>query len=310
VAVVWVNAPPTAIESEPERIAGIVLTRRDAPAERTYFDDQDAVQSEDFNSPDSAAPFGVDEALPSAALRPRLEVSLAPPSANESLAPASQPLAEVIISAKGRAALSSRQGEDAIIAADLAAQRGRRGPIGPPTQVSIFGSAPAAGHSFVFVLDRSQSMGEAGLGVLRAAEGELAQALTALQANHKFQIIAYNKTPLALHPRGLAAADQENKERAMVFVKDLVAMGGTGHAAAVHAALRLNPDVIFLLTDGGDPRLTHPEMEEIAHRAGRTRITCLQFGFGPSPDEAAEAMRILAERTRGSYGYIDMASRR
>jgi hypothetical protein len=216
----------------------------------------------------------------------------------------------VTLSAKGRVGLPSREGDDAIIAADLAAQRGRAGPVGPPTQVSVFGSAPAAGHSFVFILDRSQSMGDAGLGVLRAAEGEFAQALTALQSNHKFQVIAYNKTPLAFHARGLAIANDANKAQAVAFVKDLVALGGTGHAAAIHAALRLNPDVIFLLTDGGDPRLTRPEIEEIARRAGRTQITCLQFGFGPSPDETADAMRILAERTRGSYIYIDMSRRR
>jgi hypothetical protein len=72
----------------------------------------------------------------------------------------------------------------------------------------------------------------------------------------------------------------------------------------------LEPDVVFLLTDGGDPRLTNPEIDEIVRRAGqRTRITCLQFGFGPSPDDSS-AMRILAERTAGSYQYIDMAERK
>jgi hypothetical protein len=301
---------PIGVTEAPERNAGIVLARRDANRERVYFDEQDQSQESGSQSAAQASEASASESLPTLEQAPQLEPSLALPTADGPFAANEKALADVALASRGRPGFSDREGEEAIIAADLAAQRGRGGPAGPPTQVSLFGSAPAPGHSFVFVIDRSQSMGDAGLGVLRAAEGELAGALSGLRSNHKFQIIAYNKTPTPFNPRGMAAADEAAKERAISFVRDLIALGGTGHFAALLSAMRLEPEVIFLLTDGGDPRLTHPEIDELARRAARrTRITCLQFGFGPSPDDSA-AMRILAERTGGSYQYIDMASRR
>jgi hypothetical protein len=302
--------PAAGIDEEPERNAGIVLARRDAARERVYFEEQHEAQERGSQSPARASDAAAADSLPAAEAAPPLEPSLALPTAEGPFAADARALADVALASRGRPGFADREGEEAIIAADLAAQRGRGGPTGPPTQISLFGSAPAAGHSFVFVIDRSQSMGDAGLGVLRAAEGELTSALAALRANHKFQIIAYNKTPMPFHARGMATADEANKERAIAYVRDLAALGGTGHFAALLAATRLEPDVVFLLTDGGDPRLTNPEIDEIVRRCSRrTRITCLQFDFGPSPDDSA-ALRVLAERTAGSYQYIDMAARR
>lgn len=300
-------ARPAAIE--PERSVGIVLTQRHARDERTYFDEQQATAANQIESAAASMTSNLADALPAAAQAPPLEAALALPAIDGPFAADANALADVSLTGKGRANLYSREGEQAIIAADRAAQRGRGGPSGPPTEVQLFGSAPAAGRSFTFVIDRSQSMGDTGLGVLGAAEQELEQALTALQRNHRFQIIAYNKTPLAFHPRGLSPADESAKQRALDFLRNLSALGGTGHHLALLAALRQEPEVIFLLTDGGDPRLTRPEIDELVRRAaGRTTIVCLQFGFGPTPHEG-DSMRSLAERTNGSYRYIDMSRR-
>lgn len=305
-----VRTPVRQAAIEPERSVGIVLTQRNVRNERVYF--QEATEPTHANQTEVASAASttsdLEHALPSASQAPPLDVASALPTADGPVA-RENALADVTLTGKGRANLYSREGEEAIIAADLAAQRSRGGPAGPPTQVELFGSAPAVGRSFVFVIDRSQSMGETGLGVLKAAESELAQALTTLRSNHTFQVIAYNKAPLAFQPRGLVPADAEMKERALNFLRGLSALGGTGHYLALLTALRLEPEVIFLLTDGGDPRLTRPEVDELARRAqGRTSIVCLQFGFGPLP-EHSEVMRSLAEKTGGSYSYINMAQR-
>ncbi|MBW3599416.1 MAG: hypothetical protein KY475_19365 [Planctomycetes bacterium] len=297
------TAPPPA--AEPDRSVGIVLARRDAQDERSYFDEAATEAADD--SPSAAASSSAAAALPDAAQAPPLDAALALPAADDSFLASDGALPDVTLSGKGRGRFYDGEGEEDIIAEDLARQKARGGPSGPPTEVSIFDSAPIAGRSFVFVLDRSQSMGDAGLGVLRAAEGELEHALASLKANHQFQIIAYNKTPIAFHPGGMARADGAGKDRAVAFVRDLAALGGTGHYLAISSAMRLRPDVIFLLTDGGDPRLTTPQIEQLARRAAPvTKIVCLQFGFGPAPDNS-DALRILAERTGGSYSYIDMS---
>ncbi len=303
-----VQAPARPVAVEEERNVGIVLTQRTPREDRTYWTEPADASTHADSSSQASSSTDLGAALPDAGAEPALSSAVPLPSAEGPFVSGDDPLAEVSLASGGSRGLRSREGEEAIIAADLARQRGRGGPVGPPTEVGIFGSAPTAGHSFVFVIDRSQSMGDAGLGVLRAAESELERALTALRSNHKFQIIAYNRTPLSFHARGLAPATQENKQQAVAFVRDLSALGGTGHYAALAAAMRLEPDVVFFLTDGGDPRLTNPELEEIARRARRTRVTCLQFGFGASPDDP-DTMRRLAEATQGSYAYVDMSRR-
>jgi hypothetical protein len=297
-------APPVA--AEPDRSVGIVLARRDADDAREYFEEPATEQSETSAAADSATASAA--ALPDAGAAPPLDAALALPAADGPLAAHENALPDVSLSGKGRARLYDGAGEAEIIAEDLARQRAGRGPSGPPTQVSMFGSGPITGRSFVFVLDRSQSMGDAGLGVLSAAEGELEQALAPLQSNHRFQIIAYNKTPIAFHAGGMAPAEEAAKAKAVEFVRNLIALGGTGHYLALMSAIRLKPDVIFLLTDGSDPRLSLAQIDDLTRRAADARIVCLQFGFGPAA-ENSDAMRILAERTGGSYAYLDMSRR-
>src|SRR5205807_1148435 len=71
----------------------------------------------------------------------------------EGLVPAPQPGV-----GRGRGRLPSGIDEDAIRAEDALIPREVL-PTGPTAQLSLFGSAPAVGRSFVFVIDRSQSMG-------------------------------------------------------------------------------------------------------------------------------------------------------
>ena len=87
-------------------------------------------------------------------------------------------------------------GDADIIAAEAARRAASGGPQGPPTSVSLFGSAPAVGHTFVFVIDRSKSMGSRVLNALAAAEKELISALEKLESNHRFEIVAYHNRPV------------------------------------------------------------------------------------------------------------------
>jgi hypothetical protein len=181
-----------------------------------------------------------------------------------------------------------------------------RGPAGPAAEVSLFGSAPAVGHRFVFLIDRSQSMGGSGLGVLVEAEKELNRALAGLEPIHKFQIIAYHHKPTYFSDEGPLPATPENRRRVAKFFGGLAAFGATRHDIALLAALRAEPDCIFLLTDAGDPAPDQVTIHRIRQRAGgRTTIHCLQFGFEAGPGER-NFMHQLAADTGGSYGYIQV----
>jgi uncharacterized protein with von Willebrand factor type A (vWA) domain len=175
--------------------------------------------------------------------------------------------------------------------------------------LSLFGSAQAEGRSFVFVIDRSQSMGGSGLGAIQAAAAELQAQIAALTPEQRVQVIAYNQATSFLGDRELIPASDANKKRLTEFVANISAFGQTEHVRALIAAMKLKPEVIFLLTDGGDPLLTAADLRIIREQAaGRVSIHTLHFGRG-EPGEAADFLARLAAENRGSYTYIDMNRR-
>ncbi len=187
--------------------------------------------------------------------------------------------------------------------------RQRQGTPGPKTDISLFGSAAAVGNSFVFVLDRSDSMGRGGLGVIALAKREFQRALAKLEPVHQFQIVAYNHQQVFFGGRRkLVPATEPNKELVGKFMSGLASFGATNHFSAIMTALNRSPDVVFLLTDGGDPPLSHPQMVQILKRAReRTTIHCIEFGRGPFDGEE-NFMQRLARDTHGSFRYVNVSA--
>lgn len=192
-----------------------------------------------------------------------------------------------------------------MIARDRVAIR-RSAPKGDPANTQIFGSGNLSGRQFVFVIDRSKSMGGSGLGVLDMARNELSGALESLEDHHQFQVIAYHRSTVMIGERKLLFATDENKRRAPSFIQSLVAFGATRHDNGLTAALTFQPDVVVLMTDGGLPELNNGEIQAMAQMAGgRTEIHCVQFGSGANQERDNFMMR-LATETDGSYRYIDV----
>ena len=133
--------------------------------------------------------------------------------------------------------------------------------------MSLFGSGSAVGRSFVFVIDRSQSMGGEGLGAIGAAAKELAVQLEQLTAQQRFQVVAYNQSVAMISERELLPADDQNKDKLIRFVADTAAYGQTEHMRGLLVALKLKPEVIFLLTDGGDPVLDNSQLRAIREQS-------------------------------------------
>jgi len=199
--------------------------------------------------------------------------------------------------------------DEAAILADDASQHRPGRPSGPKATLHVFNSPPVAGHSFVFVIDRSASMGAGGLGAIGAAAKELAAQLGSLTADQRFQVVVYNQSSVYLTGRELIPATDENKAKLVKFISELADFGQTEHERGLLAALRLKPDVIFLLTDGGDPHLRPGQTGFLAEQTvGQTSIHCLHFGTGSADAVPADHfLRRLAAETGGSYGFITVA---
>jgi hypothetical protein len=183
--------------------------------------------------------------------------------------------------------------------------------LGGKAHTSMFG-IQADGYKFVYLLDRSASMGGPESSALGAAKAELLASLDHLEQTHQFQIIVYNEKATTFNPTGDANrvlfATERNKAAAAKFLESVGSFDGTRHDAALSAALRLRPDVLFLLTDGDDPKLGPQELERINRLAGGATIHVVQFGPGPQP-EADNFLKQLARQNAGQYAYVTPAKK-
>ncbi|NQT17863.1 MAG: hypothetical protein HQ582_34235, partial [Planctomycetes bacterium] len=140
---------------------------------------------------------------------------------------------------------------------------GRRGAIGKKGQATLFGIT-AEGWKFVYVFDRSESMNWHDRRPLKAAKAELQASLQSLDQVHQFQIIFYNQDPDIFNPSGqrnkLAFATEQNKNNAHRFIRGITATGGTEHVPAIMLAIKLQPDVVFFLTDADEPALSNGQL--------------------------------------------------
>lgn len=292
-------------ETDSPRSAGIVVAQRAEPTQ--FFDETASDPSSDPQS-DASLSEAIPSTTPQSAPVTTPQASLASdlplpgaPSTSDLTAPIAGPPLGFGLDAEAEAALIAQDRE-----AIAARNRHRQGPA---TQLSLFGSAPAQGHRFVFVIDRSKSMGGEGLGALGASQLELSRQLQQLKDNHEFQIIAYHHRTTMLGQRKMLPAEAKYIEQVPGFFASLGAFGSTDHELALQTAVALDPDVVFFLTDGDQPALTNRQIDEIQRRTqGKVTINCIRFGFGRE-QQSDHFMKRLAQRTGGDYRYVDMSAR-
>ena len=180
--------------------------------------------------------------------------------------------------------------------------------------VGSLGTAPFfgiwdGGAKFVYVIDCSGSMFS--YNAMQAAKTELLASLRSLGRRQQFQIIFYNLDQKWLKAPGNTdcqyfPATELNRRLAGQFVAEVQPDGGTQHLPALELALRLHPDVIFFLTDAGEPEMEPEELDQVRRRnQGRSRIHCVQFGMSDESTvpAAPNFLRKLATQNNGDYAY-------
>ena len=154
-------------------------------------------------------------------------------------------------------------------------------------RTGMFG-VEGVGYKFVYVIDRSGSMGGDGNATLQAAKKELVESIKKLESTNSFQIVFYNHRTAKFEPKGngLAVfATDGNKDLAERFLDSITAGGGTEHEAAPRLALKLKPDVIFWLTDADRPKLDDEQIARVNHLAAGTVIHTIEFGPGSQKED-------------------------
>jgi len=255
-------------------------------------------QIEDAPSPTSE-PAPADSPVP---LEPPVQVEIPDPT-RERLGPAANP-------PRDRAPPIASAAE---LARPTARRPGNQPPgTGTPTggggvgEVQFFGQGQQ-GSRFVYLLDASASMLEHG--AIRVAKAELQASLAPMSETQEFQVIFYNEQLFPMTSRSernsLFTATETNRNLAAQHIRAIQPAGATDHKTALISALRLKPDVLFFLTDAGEPWLDARDLQEIRRRnGGVTRICVVEFGNGPAlSSQEGSWTRRLARDNNGSYEY-------
>ncbi len=178
---------------------------------------------------------------------------------------------------------------------------GTGGGHGPAT----FLKAPVQARSVVYVLDRSLSMGLNG--ALELATNELLAGLAELPETTRFQVILYNRiaVPMRLNDStALQPATEENRLQVAEKLAGVLATDDTDHVNALKQALVLQPDVIFLVTDGdGLSPADVAQLTRINH--GRCSIHTVEVRTARV--EEGSPLRQLAAANRGTYQVVSPA---
>jgi hypothetical protein len=230
------------------------------------------------------------------------------PTENASLAPSPfSDLLEQLVEPKdpGAGPKASAGGPSASAAAPPAGG-GTKLPIGK-ARVEFLG-VEGVGSRFVYVLDRSTSMGSNRGAPLRAVKAHLISSLEAIGPAQQFHILFFNTRVSSLDLTGgqrrIAYGTDENKTRAANFVLSVTPDGGTERKTALEEALDFRPDVIFFLTDDETPMTPSQLAEIIEDASGGVTIHTIEFGDGPDHGRRNFLVE-LAEQTGGQHSYVD-----
>ena len=188
----------------------------------------------------------------------------------------------------------------------------------PQPGVAAFGGLRTTNaRRIVYVIDASGSM----IRTLSVVLQELASSIEGLSEAQSFGIIFFQRNEAVVVPptHRLTSATSAAKVRALRWIHENVTPGGrSSPVAAIEHALRLKPEVIFLLSenitgsgqfevDQEDLLALLERLNPIDPKTGRraTQLKCVQFLY-PDP---LETLRIIAERHGGAkaYKFIDAA---
>ncbi|HTN02136.1 MAG TPA: vWA domain-containing protein [Planctomycetaceae bacterium] len=289
--------PPVGFSDEPAREIGIVVKQRGEFVEAPQQEPRESTTgdpSETRPQPKPDQPVKVASELPNL---PNVPTETLPSSTPSPLVGAgvASPLAPV---------------SDA---RDVVKSGGVRTPgemIASGTPGAAFMGVEDKGTRIVFVIDCSGSMSEHG--AMRVAKSALVSSLQALDSAQQFQVVFFNEQAVPLRLKGeskpiLYFATNILRTQALQSISAQQPNLGTDRDLAITTGLKLNPDVLFVLTDAGEPLMSAKDLKKIADiNRGKARIHTIEFGEGKHLGGPENFLQKLARQNGGTWRYHDV----
>ena len=183
----------------------------------------------------------------------------------------------------------------------------------PPVQgaASFLGLSTSNAQRIVYVIDASGGM----IPYLRVVLQELMRSLEGLTNQQSFSVVFFQQNEYLMVPpqrRWIPATDAEKRRVIEWIDANVVPAGRSNPLAAFEVALRMKPDVIFLLSDNitgsgiyeidqADLLARLDELNPVDRLTNTrpTQINCIQF-LDPDP---LETLRLIGEAHGGERGY-------
>ena len=164
---------------------------------------------------------------------------------------------------------------------------------------TIFGQGGQPPAKVVYVVDRSGSMTDS----FDFVKYELKRSLQELGETAEFHIVFFSSgPPVEMAARRLVAVTERNRNTAMEFIDTVIATGGTDPVQALERAFAVQPDVIYLLTDGEFDQAIVGHVKRL-NAGGKVRVSTIGFLYYPDN----KVLRAIAAQNGGEYKFVSEA---
>jgi hypothetical protein len=165
----------------------------------------------------------------------------------------------------------------------------------------FFGIA-TKGRRVAYVVDCSGSMNEPHASPARTRfrrlQLELLAVIGAMTEDDEFFIIFFNSRPIPMPATAMQRALPATRAAYLQWMAGQHAQGDTDPRQALELALRLEPDVVYFLSDGEFDRRIKRDLDKVAQED----VAINTIAFGERGGE--EVLKGIAERNGGEYRYI------
>ena len=154
----------------------------------------------------------------------------------------------------------------------------------------------ADGIDFVFVVDMSGSMEGSRF---RRAKNELRRSIQALSPTQRFFIIFFSDDAWPMPAEGMIEASEKNLAATRRWLKYAACQGGTNPLPALIDAIHLEPDAIFLLSDGKFDPETAAQVD-LSQPSPPVPIHTVGF----ASREGEPMLKAISQISGGKYRYV------